>query len=532
MTIGSFTADTLPASFNAPAEAEISYKIYGTEAGVGTATGEGEPAGYKISLSVNDTPTPIYIGESKLGSDEYVDYQDRKIYKLKEVHEDTVTIDGVVWDILGYDHDEVYDGEGNLAQHSVTIQTHDCIAELQFDAREALFAFPNGASAGTYHFTVSQQQWYSGDVGKTMQFTLLNDIPANGVIVLGNGYNATMIGSTISIYASPSATTANETATISEGSGGTDLGSVGNAISGDTNSIQRALLGNNTYHQSAIRQYLNSDGTAGTYWMPQNKWDRPPSWRANQAGFLNAYSANFKSAIGTTKKVTALNTVTDGGGTETTNEKVFLLSETEAYCGGSEGTAYSYYANYSDLSEAGIGEDSNRIKTYNGAATYWWFRCPNISNPINIYIIDSLGKRLNSSTDGDHGISPAVCIPLDNINNDSYLQSLFLKPVDPPAPLPAITASGENTITSTETLGDVELTGEWTAIMGSTEAESIDIDFTVDADSYIAFVTVDDDPSIQVFDTITMPASASSFTLQVVSWGREQYTDTVYNALS
>ncbi len=113
------------------------------------------------------------------------------------------------------------------------------------------------------------------------------------------------------------------------------------------------------------------------------------------------------------------------------------------------------------------------------------------------------------------------------------LQEGVLTPTDPPAPLPSIiTYDGENTISSTETLGDVEFTGEWSAIMGSTEDESIDIEFTVDAEEYIAFVAVDDGPSIQVSDTITMPSSADSFTLEVVAWGRERYTDTVYNALS
>lgn len=109
----------------------------------------------------------------------------------------------------------------------------------------------------------------------------------------------------------------------------------------------------------------------------------------------------------------------------------------------------------------------------------------------------------------------------------------YLVPTDPPVPLPAInTYKGENTLSSTETLGDIELTGDWLAIMGSTEDESIDIGFTVDAEDYIAFVTVDDGPSIQVSDTITMPSSADSFSLEVVAWGRERYTDTVYNALS
>lgn len=395
---------------------------------------------------VNSSNYDLFIGDSKLGAEEYVDYATQKLYKLKEVHKDTVTIDGVVWDILGYDHDEVYDGEGNLAQHSVTIQTHDCIAGLQFDTREALFAFPNGLTAGTYHFTVSQSL-YSGDVGKAMQFTLQNDILTDGIIVLGNAYNATMVNSTLSVYASTTSTTASETATIIEGNGGTDLGSVSNAISGNTNSIQRALVGNNNYHQSAIRQYLNSDGAAGSYWTPQNKWDRSPSWNASQAGFLNGYSANFKSAIGTSKKVTALNNITDGGGTEITNEKVFLLSKTEAYCGGSEGTAYSYYSDYSSLSGAGGDADSNRIKTFNGTAAYWYLRSPYAERAQYESDISNAGAGHTSMAMNANGISPAVCIPLDNINNDPYLQSLFLKPTDPPLPFPTLTTYlGENSI--------------------------------------------------------------------------------------
>lgn len=112
------------------------------------------------------------------------------------------------------------------------------------------------------------------------------------------------------------------------------------------------------------------------------------------------------------------------------------------------------------------------------------------------------------------------------------LQEGVLSPTDPPVSFPAITVSGETTITTTETLGDVEFTGDWTAIMGSTEQTELEIGLTVDADSYIAMLTIDNDPTIQVFDTFTMPSSAGSFTLQVVSWGREQYTDTVYNALT
>lgn len=537
VTIGTFAADTLPATFNAPAGAGISYKIYGTEAGAGTATSESEPEGYKITLSVDDAHVPIYIGDSKLTADEYVDSESGKVYKLKEVHQDTVTIDGVVWDIIGYDHDEVYDSLGNLAQHSVTIQTHECISELQFDNKEAMFAFDEGLAAGTYHFTVGAQPWVSGDVGKTVQFAITSDIPAGGQIVFGNVYNATMIGATISVFAGPTATTASETATLSEGTDGTDLGTLSNATNGAMNSVQRGYLGSNNYNESAIRQYLNSDKAAGSVWTPQTKWDRPPSWAASTAGFLRGFNSDFISSIGKASKRTAKNTVSDGGGYIDTEEKIFLLSRTEVYAGPNnnvdEGGPYRYFSEFSDLSSAGTGADSNRTKYRNSVAKYWWLRSP-FTGYASLPFGANLSGTVNylSSATYVYGVAPACCIVLDDINTNPYLQSLFLKPIEPPTPLPAITASGETTITTTETLGDIDLSGDWLAIMGSTEDESIDIVFTVDAEEYIAFVTVDDDPQIQVSDTITMPSSADSFTLEVVSWGRERYTDTVYNALS
>ena len=383
----------------------------------------------------------LYIGNNKLYKDEYIDYETQKVYKLKEVHKDTVTIDGVEWDILDYDHDEVYDNQGNLAQHSVTIQTHDCITNLQFDAKEALFAFPNGLSAGTYYFTVSEQPWYTGDVGKVITFTITNNIPATGQLLVRNGYNETMINANISSFASPSSSVIIETVTMTEASSsptGTNLGTVSNAINGNINSIQRALLGSNNWKNSAIRQYLNSDAVAGSVWEPKTIWDKPPSWSTSQAGFLNGFSSNFKNTIGTTKKTTALNTVTDGGGTETTSEKVFLLSYTETYCGGSEGAAYDYYKNYSNLPAAGSGADENRIKYLNGAAKYWWLRSPNPSYASNVRSIYPSGALNNYYANNTIGVVPTVCIPLDNIDNDSYLQSLFLKPIDPPVQFPII----------------------------------------------------------------------------------------------
>ena len=318
----------------------------------------------------------------------------------------------ITWQIIGIDQDTPVDTQYT---HSLTLCTVDCINELQFDSKEAMFAFDEGLAAGTYHFTVGAQPWFPDDVGKTVQFTLASDIPAGGQIVFGNAYNATMIGATISVYAGPTATSASETATLSEGTDGTDLGTLSNATSGAMNSVQRGFLGSNNYNESAIRQYLNSDKAAGSVWAPQTKWDRPPSWAASTAGLLYRMDPEFVSVIGKVKKRTAKNTVTDGGGYIDTEEKVFLLSNTEVYAGTNnsvdEGGPYRYFSEFSDLSSAGTGADSNRIKYRNNVAKYWWLRSPGTGYayaPFGTYPSGAVGSGLGAA--GGYGVAPACCI--------------------------------------------------------------------------------------------------------------------------
>ena len=368
----------------------------------------------------------------------------------------------ITWQIIGIDQDTPVDTQYT---HSLTLCTVDCINELQFDNKEAMFAFDEGLAAGTYHFTVGAQPWASGDIGKTVQFTLASDIPAGGQIVFGNAYNATMIGATISVYAGPTATSASETATLSEGTDGTDLGTLSNATSGAMNSVQRGFLGSNNYNESAIRQYLNSDKAAGSVWTPQTKWDRPPSWAASTAGLLYRMDPEFVSVIGKVKKRTAKNTVSDGGGYIDTEEKIFLLSRTEVYAGANnnvdEGGPYRYFSEFSDLSSAGTGADSNRIKYRNNVAKYWWLRSPGTGYASHPFGVNPSGTvYYYYIATSSYGVAPACCIVLDDINTNPYLQSLFLKPTDPPAPFPAIQAyQGENTLSSTETVGEVTVKG-------------------------------------------------------------------------
>ena len=147
----------------------------------------------------------------------------------------------IVWDIVGIDQDTPADS--NFI-HSMTLMAHEVYIQAAFDAKEALFAFDEGLAAGTYHFTIDQQPWVAGDIGKTISLLSQTLSLRAGQLVVNNAYNATMIGATISAFSGGASVTAAETVTMTEGSDGTDLGSVASTLTGTTtNSIQRALLG-------------------------------------------------------------------------------------------------------------------------------------------------------------------------------------------------------------------------------------------------------------------------------------------------
>lgn len=304
----------------------------------------------------------------------------------------------LIWDIV----DIAQDGT------AITLLMHEAMPDLQFDAKEAIFAFPNGLVAGTYHFTVSQQPWFAGDIGKTIIFTLTQAILAGGQLVLNSSYNATMIGATISSYASASATTAIETVTMSEGSDGTDLGSLTNAgtPTSGINSIQRALLGSNNWQESAQRQMMNSDKTAGQVWTPQTIFDRPPAWASTAAGFMYGLDEDFVSVVSPTTYMTVNNTVSDSGGEYTLTDKFYLPSRTEIFgidelTNYPEGTQYAYYVG---------ATDADRIKYRAGSARSWRLRTPYSSSAGYVRIVNSSGAFSGGDANLALGWSPACKI--------------------------------------------------------------------------------------------------------------------------
>lgn len=328
----------------------------------------------------------------------------------------------IIWTIIDMDKDIPLDPQFT---HSITLMMKNQFnTTVQFDAREALFYFPEGLSAGKYYFTVGAQPWYSADVNKSFMFELANAIPAGGQLVINNDYNATCLNATLSTYKPMDNivprtewTTPIETVTMLawDEENGIFLGTVDNTIQENINSMQRGLLGSNNYKESAIRQWLNSDAVVGSVWTPQTKFDRPPSWFSNLKGFKDSMDIDFLNVIKPITVKTARNTTADGGGYDITEDKFFLLSKPQIYgdvtiSGVDEGDTYEYYQRYSDLNSAGTDNDSNRIKTRNNTANGYWLRSPNPWGANGVWSVSATGLLGNDGAVTGRGIAAACTI--------------------------------------------------------------------------------------------------------------------------
>lgn len=338
--------------------------------------------------------------------------------------ETAATIDFVVVDFIE-------DGKtpiGDIVLHDKTkkygmiLQSKDTLYDLQFDEREAFYYSEEGLAAGQYCFLLGAHSWVAADVNKYFNFTLTQALPAGGVLVMKQAYNATLVGGGIDSFASASAASPIETVTMAEGQAGTLLGTLDNSVQAAFNSCQRALLGSNRWGTSAMRQQLNSAAKANSVWTSQTVFDRPPSWVSNTKGFINGLDPSFAKLIAEVELLTALSALCDttpaagtaGTGFETTVDRVFLPSRPEVY-GGSDnnsdkGTPWEYYSANSDLSAAGSAADSNRIKTNSsGTAKYWWLRSPNVGYGASVRNVTPSGNVSDGSAHIAFGTAPA-CI--------------------------------------------------------------------------------------------------------------------------
>ena len=336
----------------------------------------------------------------------------------------TETANNIKFVVRGHDHHTAADSR---LTHTMTLETKfvygtaAAYKSLIFDATEALYYAENGLEAGSYYFTVKNQAWYADDNDVPYYFTLANDVPAGGQLVLNMTYNQSLQNKTISVFASKAATSASETVSLSSTAiaGAVNLGEP-DGLTPNMNFMHRAIFGSNNYAQSNVRQWLNSEGKVNTYYTAQTKFDRPNGNLIGSdtayAGFAHGFGDDFLNAVKPAVVPYRTNDVYEVDSLDGTvqakstvynvRDKFFLLSRPEIY--GSwdstslkDGEQLDYYVGLTN---------AERIKYDSfGSARNAWLRSP----------IQSYGSRVrlvytDGSLDGNgacYGLGAAVaCI--------------------------------------------------------------------------------------------------------------------------
>ncbi|MDY3781363.1 MAG: DUF6273 domain-containing protein [Candidatus Faecousia sp.] len=316
--------------------------------------------------------------------------------------------------------------QNGQAVHGMMLQQHYAnIANCPFDPQEALYDADEELPAGTYHFTVAGDTWLTSENGKKIQFTLTKPIPKGGQLVYANteGCDVALAGQKISTYSGPMSFTAIETVALSEGEGGTDLGSTDGK--GKLNHHQRAFRGCGRWKTSMLRQYLNSNKVAGQWWSKQDKWDRASAFINSVPGFLAGFPVNFLGILRPVKVCTARDTLVLDGGTDITYDSFFPVSLEQLMvtpqAEGVEGKALSYWkeiaANSTDLDSSGRFKQYGTyplLRTYGlnakSSARNCWLRSAHRGNSCNAWSVSASGSVGGSSALTGYSCAPACVI--------------------------------------------------------------------------------------------------------------------------
>ena len=132
-------------------------------------------------------------------------------------------------------------------------------------------------------------------------------------------------------------------------------------------------------------------------------WNGSTMRTSTMATLLNQLPAALKNVLKSVNKLSG----TGGGstsGTQTTHDKLFLLSEVEifgttTYSVPGEGTQYAYY-------KAG----NSKVKKVNGSASYWWERSPFSGSTDSFCIVSSNGVATYDYASYSSGVSFGFCV--------------------------------------------------------------------------------------------------------------------------
>lgn len=221
--------------------------------------------------------------------------------------------------------------EGGEQVKAMMLQCHYALPpNIPYCGKQAFFVPTAELAPGQYQFTVKvTDKWGTGvsaAVGsKTYTFTTTKAIPAGGQCTWNGSYTAKPTSFTsYAQYGSD----AIETVSITEGTGGTDLGAITDTEVGEQlNNIGRACEGSNKPDTSFLYAWMGQSGDT-TDWTPTGKFERPSSY-TNNPGMLKGFDTSLLDCCVTPTWSIERHPL-DGGSYES-NLKVFNISARQHY---------------------------------------------------------------------------------------------------------------------------------------------------------------------------------------------------------
>ena len=314
------------------------------------------------------------------------------------------TYGDMVFDVVAHDY---FKSTHDPNAHTMTIMSHVSIGKLQYDAPEAFYYAFDDLPAGTYNFTIKEtyRLWEKG----TYQFTLTQTLPCFGHLSISPNAETALTSCKVTSVVPASMGGVIETVSITEGNGGTNLGTFGEGL----NHIKRVSEGSDNYAESAIRQFLNSSKPMNEAWAGYTKYDLAPSWWGTEDGFMLGLDEDFLSVVGEVIVPCATNSEYEcpvskyEKGTKYILKDKFYLASAREVMGDSssyvdDGTSqFTYY----------VGSDSVDREKYQGGTPYaWWTRSPYKTLTANVQDVTAAGLLSAHYPRYNFGIAPVCTI--------------------------------------------------------------------------------------------------------------------------
>ena len=141
------------------------------------------------------------------------------------------------------------------------------------------------------------------------------------------------------------------------------------------NDTSRVSYGSNRYAFSNVDTFLRSSNytNAGSGTNPLNPFDNQSTGNIySHPSLKRALDPEFIDILGEVMIKVALSSVAsthEGGGYENLSRSIFLMSQTEIFASGSEGSQLALFAN-------DARGNAKYIRSFQGSARYWWTRSP------------------------------------------------------------------------------------------------------------------------------------------------------------